>query len=98
MRVRMVHLDDKNTDYFSLHQIKDGTDSNRSELKRKAIFLKMLIANELTDMQRICATAYWLEGEKQKDIASHLGLHKSTVSRHIKAAKKKLQNVAQYYD
>ena len=62
------------------------------------VFLKMLIANELTDMQRICATAYWLEGEKQKDIASHLGLHKSTVSRHIKAAKKKLQNVAQYYD
>ena len=50
MRVRMVHLDDKNTDYFSLHQIKDGTDSNRSELKRKAVFLKMLIANELTSL------------------------------------------------
>ena len=40
MRVRMVHLDDKNTDYFSLHRMNTGTGSNRSELKRKAVFLK----------------------------------------------------------
>ena len=55
------------------------------------------IVTELTDMQRICLTEYYLNDKKQKEIASELGLNASTVSRHISTARRKLQNIASYY-
>ena len=97
MPLPTVFLDDKNTDYFSLHSLSQYKRTNRAELERKKRLVLRVIDGELTPLQRICANAYWLDGMKQKDIAAQLGLSKTTVSRHISAAKRKVQAVAQYY-
>lgn len=98
MRAQVLRLDERNEHYCGLHRLNRFQNTNTADLKRKTRFLMKLIDRELTEQQRLCATAYWLNGQKQKEIAASLGLSPSTVSRHITAARKKLQNVAQYYD
>ncbi|MBQ1898571.1 MAG: helix-turn-helix domain-containing protein, partial [Ruminococcus sp.] len=44
-----------------------------------------------------CVMMYYLEGKKMKDIAALLDLSKSTVTRHIQSAMRKLRKVASYY-
>ena len=58
--------------------------------------LIVLLENELTERQRVCASDFWLNGKKQKEIARELGLSQSTVCRHIAAAKRKLRHAAKY--
>lgn len=98
MRAQVMRLEERNERYCGVHRLTRFKNTNTADLKRKANFLLKLIDNELTEQQRLCATAYWLNGQKQKDIAAALKLHPSTVSRHITAARKKLQSVARYYD
>lgn len=98
MRMQVLRMDERNERYCEFHSMSRCRNTNTAELKRKARFLMKLIDSELTEQQRICATAYWLDGQKQKEIAAALGLDPYTVSRHITAARKKLRSVARYYD
>lgn len=97
MKTSILHLDDKNTDkiIFSNYNPRGSTNS-RSRQRMKEILAKAIVC-ELTDMQKLCFTEYYLQEKKQKDIASELGLNSSTVSRHISSARKKLKNIASYY-
>ena len=61
--------------------------SERAEMKR---LLANAMNRVLTQRQRKCLTMYYFENKKMKEIGEELGLSRPTVSKHIKAAKKKL--------
>lgn len=71
--------------------------SNKSDLNRMRKIMMRAVLNELTTRQRECVVMYYYENKKIDHIAKELSVCKSTVSRHIKAAEKKLKNVAKYY-
>lgn len=97
MKTKIIHFTNENTSKILFSSFNpNGTTNSESRKKMKEIISKAIVT-ELTDMQRICLTEYYLNDKKQKEIASELGLNASTVSRHISSARKKLQNIASYY-
>ena len=54
------------------------------------------IKNELTEKQRLYLFMYLLEQKTMDQIASELGVNKSTVSRTVTAARKKISKVLRY--
>jgi RNA polymerase sigma factor (sigma-70 family) len=96
-RHERVYMSDisENVVSFSLYQ-KKGTNNRDRQQMMKILYRAMQL--ELTDRQRDCITMYFLNGMKMKDIAADLGLSRSTVTRHIQAATRKLRKVASYYD
>lgn len=57
------------------------------EMKR---LLGSAMDKTLTERQRKCLSMYYFDELRMEEIAKRLGISKSTVSRHITAAKKKL--------
>ena len=97
MRTQLIHINSENENYCGLvTELRKGS-TNKEERARMKEFLKKAISQELTEKQKICITEYYINGKREKDVAEELGLHKSTVSRHISAGLKKLQNTAKYY-
>ncbi|HBE15476.1 MAG TPA: hypothetical protein DCY72_04440 [Ruminococcaceae bacterium] len=96
MRHERVYLNDENSDIIAFSLYHHGS-SNRMERERMKTILTRAIRRELTDRQRDCITMYYLEGMKMKDIADALHLSRSTVTRHIQSATRKLRRVASYY-
>ena len=92
-----MFLDDKNEPLISYYLYNQGSD-NRPERERMKRILIRAVRHELTDRQRDCITKYYLEGMKMTEIARSLNLSKSTVSRHISTATRKLRKVASYYE
>ena len=97
MRRERVFLTDDNETLISYYLYNHGTD-NRSDRERMRKILLRAIRHELTDLQRDCMVKYYLEGMQMKEIAVELKLSRSTVSRHISAATRKLRKVASYYE
>lgn len=96
MRRERMFLDDENCDMIAYSLYQQGS-SNRLERERMKQILIRAIKHELTDRQRDCVTMYYLEGMKMKDIAQAMHLSRSTVTRHIQSATRKLRKVASYY-
>ena len=96
VRHERMFLDDKNEPLISFYLYNQGAD-NRPERERMKRILSRAIRRELTDRQRDCLIKYYLEGMQMTEIARSLSLSKSTVSRHIAAATRKLRNIASYY-
>jgi len=97
LKTKIIHFTNENTSKILFSSFNpNGTTNSESRKKMKEIISKAIVT-ELTDMQRICITEYYLNDKKQKEIASELGLNASTVSRHISTARRKLQNIASYY-
>lgn len=96
MRER-VYLSEENSDLIAFQLYNHGS-TNRPERERMKRILTRAIKHGLTERQRVCVTMYYLEGKRMKNIAGELGLSKSTVSRHIKAATFKLRRIASFYD
>ena len=96
MRRERMFLDDENSDLIAYSLYLHGSD-NRPERERMKRILSRAIKHELTDRQRDCVTMYYLEGMKMKDIAQAMHLSRSTVTRHIQSATRKLRKVASYY-
>ena len=92
----ILHMDKDNEDNFQYQYLKQETQTSAEKNKLMAAFLTNVLENELTERQRICASDFWLNGKKQKEIAHELGLSQSTVCRHIAAAKRKLRHAAKY--
>ena len=97
MRRERVFLDERNELLISYYLYNQGED-NRPERERMKRILYRAIRHELTDRQRDCLTRYYLDGVRMNEIARQMGLSKSTVSRHIAAASKKLRRIASYYE
>lgn len=68
-----------------------GTGDNRESRASKLRLLYRLIDRILTERQRFCITAYYGEGRTQAEIAQELSINVSSVSRHIKAGRRRLQ-------
>ena len=96
MRRERMFLSDDNSDYVAYALYQHGAD-NRPQRERMKKILTRAIKYELTERQRDCITMYYLEGMKMKDIAAMMHLSRSTVTRHIQSATRKLQKVAAYY-
>ena len=71
--------------------------SNENEYRKIVKILSKAILGELTERQRECLTMRYYQKLTVTEIASRLGVGKSTVSRHIKKAKLRLQHVLNYY-
>ena len=96
MRHNLLGLNDRNRDIIAYNNFSSyGT--NNSDIKRMKQILSKAVSSELTDRQRECVMLYYYANKTMNEVASILSLSKSTVSRHIKAAKLKLKNVAKYY-
>jgi RNA polymerase sigma factor (sigma-70 family) len=96
VRRERVFLDRESEELISYCLYQHGS-NNRPEIERMRTILRRAIRYELTDRQRECVTLYYLEGLKMKDIARSLCLSKSTVSRHISSATRRLRHIAGYY-
>lgn len=96
MSYMRVPLSEDNSELIAFSLSQHGS-SNRPERERMKKILIRAIRHELTDRQRDCMTMYYLEGMKMKDIAVALNLSRSTVTRHIQSATRKLRKVASYY-
>lgn len=71
---------------------------NESHNKEKMmILIKNAMERLLTDRQNECFVMYYYDNMPMADIAKELGLHKSTVSRHISAVKKKLEFLQEFF-
>ncbi len=92
MQITTVHFNDLDERYLVYDFFKENNKSTNQKSRKAAVkLLKSCIEHGLTEKQRICFTLAVLNNRKQKDIAEELGLDKTTVSRHISAAKKKLR-------
>ena len=88
-----MFLDEENCDLIAYSLSLHGADNRPERARMKRIMIRA-IKYELTDRQRDCVSMYYLEGMKMKDIADVMHLSKSTVSRHIQSAMRKLRKVA----
>ena len=70
----------------------DNGDSRRRLIKN----LRRAMESELTPRQMQILKLYFLDGEKQCEIAELLGVNKSTVSRTISRGKSRLQRCLKY--
>lgn len=58
--------------------------------------LRRVMANELTEKQRRAVEDYYLGGMRQTEMAALYGVHKSTVSRTLRRAVRKLRRFMRY--
>lgn len=97
MKISVSHFNEQNENLYGyLSAGWTGGADNSEERRRMKRLLRMAVSNGLTEQQKQCLLRYY-SGTKQKDIAAEMGLSPSTVNRHIKAALRRLQNIAQYY-
>ncbi|MDO4504252.1 MAG: sigma factor-like helix-turn-helix DNA-binding protein [Clostridia bacterium] len=98
MENRVMMLDDFTESIFSLSNYNisrfDGEDMNYRKMLRS---LKNVLYGELTERQRKCILLYYGEKMKMKDISIELEISVSSVSRHIKKAKYKVEKTMKYY-
>ncbi|MBQ8539459.1 MAG: sigma-70 family RNA polymerase sigma factor [Ruminococcus sp.] len=71
--------------------------TNEASIEKMKHILCLALQCELTQRQRQCLELYYYENMKKYEIADALSISPSTVSRHIKAAERKLKSVAKYY-
>lgn len=98
MRHFKINLDQKNEYVLGYLYSKTHGATNKTEIDKMKKILSRALLLELTDVQRHCLTEFYLKGRKQNQIARELGVCGSTVCRHIKAAEKRLRQIASYYD
>ncbi len=84
----LVSVSNYNKDMFN------GEDMN---YKKMVGSLKSIVNGELTEKQRQCVWLYYGEMRKMKDIADELGIGISSVSRHIKKARLRVEKTMRYY-
>lgn len=71
--------------------------NNEYEYKKLLKILSKIIIGELTERQRECIVMKYYKNLTVTQIACDLGVGKSTISRHISKAKKRLHKVLKYY-
>lgn len=98
MANRMMILDNFTESIFSVSDYNkacfDSEDTNYRKMVRS---LKNVVDGELTERQKKCILLYYGERMKMKDISIELGIGISSVSRHIKKAKYKVEKTMKYY-
>ncbi|MBR2715667.1 MAG: sigma-70 family RNA polymerase sigma factor [Ruminococcus sp.] len=96
MRRSNIELNEKNSDFILFNNY-SSYGSNRADILKMKVILSKALKSELTGRQRECIMMYFYENKRMRQIAKELSLSPSTVTRHIKAGKRKLENIAKYY-
>ncbi len=74
------------------------SDSNSEDVSRMKDMLTHAMTNSLTERQYSCLSMYYFDSMTMKEIGKTLGLHQSTVSRHVHAARVKLEKLKALVD
>lgn len=82
-------------DLESLQRWQNGEEDNSERLERLRRNLTLAL-RELTPTQRRQVEMYYFQHMKQTEIARELGVNKSTVSRGLTRAKRRLRRYLQY--
>lgn len=88
-------ITDKNDNIISYSAYTNNS-TNKKAIDNMKHLLSIAMACELTQRQRECLVLYYYDNKRMNEIASILSVAPSTVTRHIKAAQKKLKNIARY--
>ncbi|MDR1627343.1 MAG: sigma-70 family RNA polymerase sigma factor [Oscillospiraceae bacterium] len=99
MRNKMLSLDNFTESVASVDEFKKilSAQTTDTEHKKMVKSLKNIINGELTAKQKQCIALYYGDMKKMSEIAKELGIGISSVSRHIKKAKQKVQKTMTYY-
>lgn len=92
MRTKIVSLDVQFEEMYANSLFSRG-DDNRTNINKMKDMVQKAMKCALTKRQRECLTMYYFEHMNINEIADKTGLHKSTVSRHINAAKNNLRKL-----
>ena len=93
-KARLMYLQD--IDILSYYARPSEGEDNKQARQRMQRALQHAVQNELTQRQRDCLKLYYYENKSVVEIAEYYQLNRSTVSRHLQAAKKRLHRVLQY--
>lgn len=94
---RIFKADTEQFELIVADQYFNGGGNTNTEKRKKVIAtINQIMLNELTEKQRAYITAYFINGEKQKDIAQRYGIANATVSKTIKAGMRKLKKIGRY--
>ena len=83
--------------YVGCGDFTEEVNDNSKERERILQMLPGVIRGELTQRQQDCLRLYYFEGMKMHQIAAELGVQTPAVSRHLKRARNRLQNVLGYH-
>lgn len=74
-----------------------GEDGRRDPARERLLrTLRRVCEGELTARQKQCVRLYYGKGKSEKEIAALLGIHPSTVCRHLKKALGRVRRVLEY--
>lgn len=71
-------------------------ETNSQKIRSAVSLVGKVIASELTERQRQCLSLYYYGGLTMPEIASELGINKSSVSRAIGRAKARIERSMKY--
>ncbi|MBQ3692290.1 MAG: sigma-70 family RNA polymerase sigma factor [Clostridia bacterium] len=74
------------------------SDTNEEEVDKMRDMLSHAMRYTLTEKQKNCLSMYYFDKMTMKEIAATLGVNQSTVSRHVRAARVKLERLRAYVD
>ncbi|MEG0894360.1 MAG: sigma-70 family RNA polymerase sigma factor [Oscillospiraceae bacterium] len=83
--------------YIADIEQENDEDTKNENRKRAVKIIKMIIENDLTVKQKRYVCHYFFDGMKMTEIAQMYGIVKSTVSRTISVAIKKINSRIKYY-
>ena len=90
-----ISITEKNTNRVSFEKY-NSSGTNESSIDKMKHILCLALQCELTQRQRECLELHYYKNMKKCEIAEVLSITPSTVTRHIKAAERKLKSVAKY--
>jgi len=76
--------------------LRENAADNREQLERLRRNLRLARLQELTPRQQELLTLYYEEEMTVPEIAQHLGINRSTVSRTLRRARERLRHYLQY--
>ena len=97
MSNRMIHINDKNADIIAFNRSLISDSNNSKDLTKMKKIISRAFNEELTEKQKACIIGYYVDRKRMKTIAEEMGVVPSTVTRHIKNAKRRLRHIAKYY-
>ncbi len=98
MSNRPLILDGFTESLVSFSNYRSKNNEREDTNHKKMIYsLKKIIVGELTPKQQKCIWLYYGERKKMKDIACEMGIGISSVSRHLKRARMRIEKTMNYY-
>lgn len=98
MRIKSLSMDSFTESMASIHYYNSLDDGDEDDNYKKMVCsLKSIVEGELTEKQKQCVFLYYGEMMKMKDIADEMGICTSSVSRHIKRARNRIEKMMRYY-